>query len=99
MLAQCWLPLAGCCLLLTERDGHYPSEAATVILQVEVVLLGRENDWCVLAIDFDGEVGLITCERSGVGQGTRQSLPLRRRVGGKSGFGRSLGHQCPRRTW
>ena len=69
-----------------------------MILQVEVVLLGRENDWCVLAIDFDGEVGLKTSERSGVGQAARQSLLLRRRVGGTSGSGRSLGHWCPGRT-
>ena len=29
----------------------------------------------MLAIDFDAEVGLITCERCGVGQADRQYLP------------------------
>ena len=69
-----------------------------MILLVEVVLLGRENDRRVLTIGFDAEVGLTTCERSGVGQAARQSLSLQKRVGGKSGSGQSLGHPCPRRT-
>ena len=46
-----------------------------MILLVEVVLLGRENDRRVLAFGFDAEVGLTTCERSGVGQAARQYLP------------------------
>ena len=71
MLAQCWLPLAGCCLLLlsvmvTTLRGR--DRGRQVILLVEVVLLDRENDRRVLAIDFDAEVRLITCERCGVGQ-------------------------------
>ena len=67
-----------------------------VILMVEAVLPGRNIDRRVLAIDFDAELGLITCERCGVGQTVGQLL--RRRVSGKSGSGQSLGHQCPGTT-
>ena len=42
-----------------------------IVLWVEEVLVVRVHDRRVLAIDFDVELGLITCERSGVGQAAR----------------------------
>ena len=100
-LGQCWLPNAGCrWLLIVEEDGHNPQGCdgvRQVAHTVEAVFPERELDRRVLTADVDAEVGLITCEWSGVGQRARLPIPERRRARVLSDSSQRRWKGCPGR--
>ena len=73
----CWDNLwatAGCRLLLKTVGGFVRCDCGSdVILNVEAVLSEGVVDRSVLTADVNAGLGLITCERDGVGQIARLS--------------------------
>ena len=101
MLGQCWLPNAGSrWLLFVEEDGQNPRRlrrCSSSHSQGWSCFPGREIDRRVLTADNDAEVGLITCEWSGVGQRARLSIPERSRARCWSDSSQRRWSRCPGR--